>query len=857
MASYLDEIPKFREYVPQLPVQAMAQVGMYKQQKYEENVTKIQKQIDDVAGLDIYKDTDRAYLQSKLDELGSNLRTFAAGDFSNFQLVNSVSGMTKQIAKDSTVQTAVASTAKLRKEQAVLEDLRKRGKSSANREFDFYNSINEWANDGKVGSAFNGQMKEHIDVNKKVLDVIQKLHPNVNVQDHPYVINKDGSVNYGMYAAIMQRQGIKGVDEGQIKTAVNAVLDSSDYDELASQGRYNYKDYKEVELQNFATKSYDITKKDYEKKLDKLQKQLLVTTDISKQLEINSSIDYYKSMLGDGKVPGQLTESYKSTLESIRTNPNEARAKLYTRNWLDQIANGFSYKEVSDEVLANPGRAEFWKGKEYDFNVLKEQHDVYFQNENLKIAKGNLAIAQSKEAREAAKTAKELGGGAYYVGSGDPTTDNLEAAANWSNHMATLSSENTGILDQVVNMTKTFDKAATHEQILSNIEKYKSNQYTPASVDEKMLFDKYIQNSNSIATQQKLHDDLEAKAYEKIAGAKTEREAIYKELSKKGGLVTTLPSGQKITFSPKEVFDYLAKEYSYTDSEGVTTLNINEAELNDQEKKIRKALDKRYSTYGGSVNPTVDAYIKGFSPLTVRNKSLKNMVATQVANDLAGLTGSFKTEQAAVTFKDGNEKNRFIGELTNIAGANLNMKVAGQNYTPKDLIESLKNKNADDIEVQTVRKGNKYFIKVLDKKNPGDSQMMPVDESFVALNSSLGESYLNKGLDLAEQTLRNGGSTNGYDDYDHAYYHNGMFGDYTLDGKKTVTVPVVADMRRGSDGQFYATFKLKTGTDFIKLPYYQPVDYSTFPQYLKSLNNDKILKLFKTKYPNIEQLISQ
>ena len=66
MASYLDEIPKFREYVPQMPVDEMAKVGMYKQQKYEENVTKIQDQMEKVAGLDVMKDVDKNYLQSKL-----------------------------------------------------------------------------------------------------------------------------------------------------------------------------------------------------------------------------------------------------------------------------------------------------------------------------------------------------------------------------------------------------------------------------------------------------------------------------------------------------------------------------------------------------------------------------------------------------------------------------------------------------------------------------------------------------------------------------------------------------------------------------------------------------------------------
>ena len=93
MASFTDKPMQFNPYIQQLPVEEMVKVGMIKQDQYDKGVQKIQGQIDQVAGLDIYKDVDKAYLQSKLNQLGGNLTTVAAGDFSNFQLVNSVGGM--------------------------------------------------------------------------------------------------------------------------------------------------------------------------------------------------------------------------------------------------------------------------------------------------------------------------------------------------------------------------------------------------------------------------------------------------------------------------------------------------------------------------------------------------------------------------------------------------------------------------------------------------------------------------------------------------------------------------------------------------------------------------------------------
>ena len=106
MASFTDNpqlLTNFNPYVQQLPVDAMREVGMYKQAKYDEGVQKIQTAIDNVAGLDVIRDVDKGYLQSKLNELGNNLKTVAAGDFSNFQLVNSTAGMANAIAKDDKV----------------------------------------------------------------------------------------------------------------------------------------------------------------------------------------------------------------------------------------------------------------------------------------------------------------------------------------------------------------------------------------------------------------------------------------------------------------------------------------------------------------------------------------------------------------------------------------------------------------------------------------------------------------------------------------------------------------------------------------------------------------------------------
>ena len=128
MASYKDIIPTFNPYIQQEPVEAMMKVGVYKQQRYDEGVKKIQESIDNIAGLDVVRPEDKALLQSKLNQIGGQLSSVAGGDFSNFALVNSVNGMTNQIAKDPGVINAVSNTARYKKDLTTVEKLNSEGK---------------------------------------------------------------------------------------------------------------------------------------------------------------------------------------------------------------------------------------------------------------------------------------------------------------------------------------------------------------------------------------------------------------------------------------------------------------------------------------------------------------------------------------------------------------------------------------------------------------------------------------------------------------------------------------------------------------------------------------------------------
>jgi hypothetical protein len=399
MASFTDQITKFNPYVQQLPVEAMVQVGMRRQAKYDEGVEKIQSYIDNIAGLDVIKPIHKEYIQSKLNELGGKLKTVAAGDFSNQQLVNSIGGMTTQIIKDPTVQNAVYSTQRVRKVQGDMEAAKKAGKSGIENEVWANDEISSWINDGNAQTTFNGEFVEYTDLDKQLRDLASKLKEAENSVDIPFKTDADGRTLY--YSTVkdakgnviktnvsldpksgtpeiddaMKRIKTKGIGAQKILNNFYDSLSENDKRQLKITGNYHYRGATKDTFKNDIVNTYTTAKQMLsEQVVDwavKLQTDNKLTA--AERSDIEANITTANKKLTDGTFENQIAKK-TAEIDNIK-DLTQYKYALYSEKYLTNLAKDLANESKIVEIMTNPYQQADMEKQKLQFQVNKAQQD--------------------------------------------------------------------------------------------------------------------------------------------------------------------------------------------------------------------------------------------------------------------------------------------------------------------------------------------------------------------------------------------------------------------------------------------------------------------------------------------------
>ena len=381
MASFTDTVPQFAPYVPQVDTNLALKIGMDKQQKYEQGIQRIQSNIDNVAGLDIYKDVDKKYLQSKLNSLGNNLKYVAAGDFSDFQLVNSVNGMTNQIVKDKNVINAVNSTAKVKKGFSDMETAKKAGKSSPSNEWIYNKAVGEYAINEEPGQLFGQNYEQAVDTDKPLLEALKAAHAD-KFEGDENVFNANGTINHDL----LNHKINEGLSTSKVASIARSVYsDPSLARQLQIDGLYNYKDYDSNALVADKLNTVNYQKDQIFKQAPGLRTYATLGSG-DKQIQANKDLQSnYNTLI-----------SLDSDFERYKTlalkNPDAAKTSSYFDSKINQAIKDYSWttesskREVDPQFTVNMEKSKFAQSQT-EFNEKKVMDQWQIKNIQSEITK--------------------------------------------------------------------------------------------------------------------------------------------------------------------------------------------------------------------------------------------------------------------------------------------------------------------------------------------------------------------------------------------------------------------------------------------------------------------------------------
>lgn len=335
---------KYSEYVG-APVDTYFATGMYKQSMYEQGIQQIQTALSTVAGLEIARDVDKNYLNSKVSEVTSKINSIGGGDWSNKNLVSKATGIATTVAKDQYVQDAVYSTEEYKNRLETLKKVREKGDGySPQNEWDYLNDVNAWMSDPAVGKKLgHKEYANYVDLNETALKYFKDKHPNTIVRQNPVT---------GEMAAYVLNEGKETyISATDVQNEFRAMVSSDP--KLSNQLRINT----QFNLQGQdPAKYFGRLDEAYKKNIDALGKkkeELLKEKSTITDPELIASYEKQIKELESSSIPS-LNNKYNQIKDSYLKDPASFMYQTEQENYFASIGDHYAYSQSEHKLVENP-----------------------------------------------------------------------------------------------------------------------------------------------------------------------------------------------------------------------------------------------------------------------------------------------------------------------------------------------------------------------------------------------------------------------------------------------------------------------------------------------------------------------
>lgn len=845
MASFTDQISTFNPYIQQLPTEAMVQVGMQKQAQYNQGVQKVQSYIDNVAGMDVLRPQDKEYVQSKMNELGNNLKAVAAGDFSNQQLVNSVGGMATNIVKDPRIQNAVSSTQKLKQGMADKTAANKAGKGSVDNDWFFDQGANKYLNDQDINASYSGGYIEYKDLKPKMIETLKSLHESGDTKDIPWSTYKDKDgvmqINYHDTAKAMVETGWKGITSDKIKNALSASLDENDLRQLQISGMYQFRNYTPDDLAKHAQDQYDTNIKTVTDRIQALQKYAAGNAgNQNLYSEANNTIKELQEQIGEkGAYRGRLKNQLDSALSAIHSNPDAVKAEMYKNATIGQFADSHAWEESVTKYMSNPLlEADHWLAK---FNLDQSEF-----NERVRQNAFTRGMEDKKYNLEYWKAHGGQGEFVAFAGKGQESKLPSEIVKsqievyknNANNELNTLASQIQANARKLPGNENIVVSASDAEKIVNGT--YNGPIKNPISPELKSTVSDILENRRQAG----LHAAVINNATEQMKSdpemQKIDEQINQSIANQKPVTLRDPKSGHTVTYTPRELFDFLQKPV--ITSGNVSVSPTTGAPIDSSKEDLSKLTDKEKLLYRNYNRYNIQSWAnpilaKQQEKIDLYNKKYNDLIAEKVPEYAPKISAiqtpsetsrsRWETMTVALSNRDAMDKGGYDDwDNTKVRGWVADPKIkAGLQYSIYD----------DGIRKQLMVTGP-----------GGDIQRRTLESTEV---SQIPEAQTSSSTQVRNELLMGGGTTNSEKNggYEGAKWKEEQF---PLVKKTRVVADAISDRRNPS--VVFPKFQVKTSQGWMPIQVDRPMTVENLEQYYGSLDDAQIRDVFRHYYPHFK-----
>lgn len=365
--SYLSNTFKSSPYVAPIDLGLMDKVLSVQQDKFNKGVEKTQGAIDKMGMLDVMKDSDRQYLNSKINGIVESINSVGGVNFSDAAVMSQIDSMGSNVYGDGKIVNAISSTRSARNLMKTYTDFKTNPKlakfySQANEAYDM-RKVAEWMNDEQVGSSYNGPSSAtpytpYRDNHMKIFEKV-KADMNVTLNDKGLFIEKTTS---------------KIIPPERILAAAADLLTPEERGQMKRDSWYLYNVQSPVAPETLINKSIqhyadEIRTSEYLRNQYQEQADAAVGDPAARMRYLTLANDKKKEV---EEMTKALPSVQQNAIDRYTADPEEFGYQVYSKDYFRGLANRFSVKEVDRSIQADQAEMFTMKYNQDNFQFSEE-----------------------------------------------------------------------------------------------------------------------------------------------------------------------------------------------------------------------------------------------------------------------------------------------------------------------------------------------------------------------------------------------------------------------------------------------------------------------------------------------------